>query len=652
MIEGEAGIGKTRLANELARQARAAGAVVLAARCHDDEAGLPYGPVVELLREAVKDAARAGWPDTVPPQRLADASLLLPELAELRPDVPDPLPLDGPGAQVRLLEGVAAVISAACAGPAPGVVFLDDVHAADEATVDAIAYLGRRLRGRPMLLVIAWRSEAVPPGHRLRRLALDLVRERRAAIVSPARLDEDEVATLVQAARPSDAVPDLVRRVYVESEGLPLFVAEYLAALRAGGGPAEELLPTQVRSVLDARLGDSATWRVRYWARRPRSAGPSTSTRCGRRADAATRKPWARSRSWSRRASCAKLRDRSRSTTSRTRSSARSSTSRQASHGAACSTAARRRRCRGGGRARRARRSSLRTCAWPVITRAQRSATVSPRSTPRRCMLTPTRSSTSRLRSPWVTPTPASCIERIGDLRTLLGDYGGALASYESAAAQSEPSALAAIEHKLGDVHHRRGEWERAETHFLAALEAAPAEERGLRARIQADLALTLHHAGRPEHATTLAHEALALAETAADLRAQAQAHNMLGVLARNAGEPQPALVQLERSLALARELRDDPAQAAALNNLALVKRDAGELAEALALTESALALCAAYGDRHREAALENNLADLHHAAGDDDDAMVHLKRAVAIFTEVGADDATRLPEIWKLVSW
>ena len=45
-------------------------------------------------------------------------------------------------------------------------------------------------------------------------------------------------------------------------------------------------------------------------------------------------------------------------------------------------------------------------------------------------------------------------------------------------------------------------------------------------------------------------------------------------------------------------------------------------------------------------------LADLHHAAGRADDAMDHLKRAVAIFSEVGADEATRLPEIWKLVSW
>ena len=71
-----------------------------------------------------------------------------------------------------------------------------------------------------------------------------------------------------------------------------------------------------------------------------------------------------------------------------------------------------------------------------------------------------------------------------------------------------------------------------------------------------------------------------------------------------------------------------------------------------MSLTESALELSVAHGDRHREAALENNLADLHHAAGQPEEAMDHLKRAVAIFTEVGADEATRLPEIWKLVSW
>ena len=43
---------------------------------------------------------------------------------------------------------------------------------------------------------------------------------------------------------------------------------------------------------------------------------------------------------------------------------------------------------------------------------------------------------------------------------------------------------------------------------------------------------------------------------------------------------------------------------------------------------------------------------DLHHAAGRTEQSMTHLKRAVAIFSEVGADEATRLPEVWKLTSW
>jgi len=56
-------------------------------------------------------------------------------------------------------------------------------------------------------------------------------------------------------------------------------------------------------------------------------------------------------------------------------------------------------------------------------------------------------------------------------------------------------------------------------------------------------------------------------------------------------------------------------------------------------------------GDRHREAALRNNMADLLHVAGRPDDAMAQLKRAVAIFAEVGAADPERA-EIWKLSRW
>ena len=652
VIEGEAGIGKTRLASELMRHAQARGAIVLAATCHDDEAGLPYGPVVELLRGAAGNAQARGWPCSVPAQRLADASLLLPELAELRADLPGPLPLDGPGAQVRLLEGVTTVIGAACEGPEPGVVFVDDVHAADEATLDTISYLGRRLRGRALLLLIAWRSEALPPGHRLRRLVADLLREGRATISRPARLEEDEVATLVQAASVGDALPDITRRVYVESEGLPLFVAEYLVALRAGGETVEEALPTQVRSVLDARLGglgDAARQVLGAAAAIGRSFDLDTVRHASGRSDEETvgaleeliARGIVREVSGPDPAydfSHQKLRALVYEQTSLAR--------RRLLHARAASALS---KWRPGDESAALVATHLRLAGDNAgAARQFRLAAEHAASLHAHADALEHFEAALALGD----PDAAGLHVRIGDLRTLLGDYAGALAGYQSAAAQSDPSAIASIEHRLGEVHHRRGEWSRAEARYLAALDAAADEDSGLRARIQADLALTLHHAGQAERATALARDALELAETAGDHRAQAQAHNMLGVLARNAGDPPTALAQLERSLAMAAEFRDDPAQAAALNNLALVRRDAGELDDALALTEKALALCASYGDRHREAALENNLADLLHAAGKDDEAMSHLKRAVAIFSEVGADDATRLPEIWKLVSW
>ncbi|HEX6652085.1 MAG TPA: AAA family ATPase [Thermoleophilaceae bacterium] len=649
VIEGEAGIGKTRLAGELTASARSRGAVVLATRCHDDEAGLPYGPIVDLLREAVRGAGDGGWPAVVPPQRLADASLLLPELSGLADQVPDPLPLDGPGAQVRLLEGVAAVIGAACEGPQPGVVVLDDVHAADEATLDSISYLGHRLRGRPLLLVVAWRSEAVPPGHRLRRLAADLGRDGRTAILSPGRLDEAAVGKLVQAVRPDAVSPGLARRVYLESEGLPLFVAEYLAALHAGGDADDDALLPEMWGLLETRLGgvsDVARQVLGAAAAIGRSFELDVVRQASGRTDEETVAALEDlvSRGVVREVpghdpgydfSHEKLRALVYDGTGLAR--------RRLLHGRVAAALS----------GRPGRESAPLVAQHLSLAGQQAKAAEQYRiAAEHAAALYAHADALEHFEAALAlgSPDTAALHERIGDLRTLVGDYAGALASYESAAAAADEGELAAIEQKLGGVYGRRGEWGRSEARLALALDAAPPGAQALRARIVADLALTLHQAGRLDDAAARAAEALELADAAADRQAQAQAHNMLGMLARSRGDLAAARQELEGSLELADER--GPARAAALNNLALVERDAGELERARELTESALELSAAHGDRHRQAALENNLADLHHAAGRADDAMEHLKRAVAIFTEVGADEATRLPEIWKLVSW
>ena len=239
----------------------------------------------------------------------------------------------------------------------------------------------------------------------------------------------------------------------------------------------------------------------------------------------------------------------------------------------------------------------------------------------------------------------------IGDLLTLDGRYGEALRSFEAAAALADDDERGTIEHRTGLVHHRRGEWELADAAYGAALALAPEDEVTERARILADRSLTAHRMARDAEANELATQALELAERADDERAAAQAHNILGILAGGRGDLAAARAHAERSLELAERLADDVARIAALNNLALVDRANGELERALQRTQEARRLCAIVGDRHREAALANNTADLLHAVGRAEEAMATLKDAVSIFAEIG-DSGDLEPEIWKLREW
>ena len=161
--------------------------------------------------------------------------------------------------------------------------------------------------------------------------------------------------------------------------------------------------------------------------------------------------------------------------------------------------------------------------------------------------------------------------------------------------------------------------------------------------------------------AERLAREALDLAESGGDPIGLARALDLLGILARRRGDLGAARADLERAISLldAAEAHGDAGPApdpgvriAALNTMALVLAAEGDIPRAIDLTEDALERCRRQGDRHRQAALENNLADLLQAAGRPDEAMAHLKRAVALFAEIGGRPGELEPEIWKLVEW
>ncbi|MEZ4767948.1 MAG: tetratricopeptide repeat protein [Caldilineales bacterium] len=250
-------------------------------------------------------------------------------------------------------------------------------------------------------------------------------------------------------------------------------------------------------------------------------------------------------------------------------------------------------------------------------------------------------------------PDAGDLHEAIGDLQTLQGAYAQAVMSYETAASVSGAGRLAQLEHKMGLVHMREGQWELADGRFAAAAEAggSPAG----RAALYADWSLCAHRQGDSQRAGTLARQALEIAEAAGDDRSLARATNVLGVLARSQHDLATADRQLRASLAAAQRLDDLPAQVAALTTLALTAHDCEDDAQAREYLEDALALCTKVGDQHRQAALHNNLADLLYRTGQQDEAMEHLKQAVTIFAAIGeqpVQPAGWQPEIWKLVEW
>ncbi|WP_329521050.1 ATP-binding protein [Spirillospora sp. NBC_01491] len=261
VVEGEAGIGKSRLVAELETRPEVSGRRLLSGACRSIREPFPLGPVVEALRDTREHLA----PDTLSPVAGALRGLL-PELADVLPDPPEPLD-DRTAEKYRVFRGLSEVLSALT----PAILVIEDLHWADEQTTDFLSYL---LPGPPdgLSVVLTFREEEATPTLRtaiLRpspsvtyaRLVLEPLDARQtgrlaAAILAAGELTEEFAAHLCERA-----------------SGLPLAIQELLALLKARGHlvrrrggwerrTLEELdVPVGVRDpVLErfARLSDTA----------------------------------------------------------------------------------------------------------------------------------------------------------------------------------------------------------------------------------------------------------------------------------------------------------------------------------------------------------------------------------------------------------
>jgi tetratricopeptide (TPR) repeat protein/transcriptional regulator with XRE-family HTH domain len=260
LIEGEPGIGKSRLMREVARHARQLGMVTLSTNCYEIERAMPYQPVIDLITHALDRVAPAAL-RAIAPVSLAELAALVPEIGERVPGLPT-LSNDFPEArQARLPRAVDQLLEAARDGR-PALLMVDDIQWADDASAQVLHYLARQAAARPLLLIYTCRDENLDSDARLARLVESLHREAGARRVPLARLGAADTEALVAAlARTGLDAPGLAGRLHRETEGNPFFLISILHSLNEGetrvearAGTGAGLLPDALRAAVRVRL--------------------------------------------------------------------------------------------------------------------------------------------------------------------------------------------------------------------------------------------------------------------------------------------------------------------------------------------------------------------------------------------------------------
>ena len=247
LIRGEAGIGKTRLAEELIDWCghRSIGAAV--ARCYAGEGRLAYAPIAAWLKsnalQPTLASLEASW--------MTDVARLRPELLAARPEVPPPDRQLESWQRLRFFEALAQAFRSA----APLVLVVDDLQWADGDTIEWLQYFLRSDPAMRCFVVGTVRAEEEQDNLPLGRLLGELVRDSRLTAVALGPLDEAATAQLAGdvAEHPLDEAT--LARTFRETEGHPLFIVERGRMEPSGqAGGAAESAPPKVQSVVAARL--------------------------------------------------------------------------------------------------------------------------------------------------------------------------------------------------------------------------------------------------------------------------------------------------------------------------------------------------------------------------------------------------------------
>ena len=251
LVVGDAGVGKTRFIDEVAALATGRGAINIRGNCRvAGDGGVPYAPIAEGLRGLVRDAP---------------ADLIATAVGSSRPDLARIAPVFGRAETVRrgeAAESVQARLFDALLGfierlsqRAPVLIVAEDLHWADAATRETVAFLAGTLRSEPVAIVLSHRSDELPRRHPIVAWLAGLERSDRLERIDLAPFDAVETEELVAAILESEPVPALVERIHQRSEGNAFFIEELLGGQHPERG--EGGLPPTLRDVLLGRIASA-----------------------------------------------------------------------------------------------------------------------------------------------------------------------------------------------------------------------------------------------------------------------------------------------------------------------------------------------------------------------------------------------------------
>lgn len=257
LLVGEPGIGKSRLADEIAREARARGARVVVGRAWEAGGAPAYWPWVQSLRALVHELDDDDLRGLLG-VGAGELAALLPELRERLPGLPSSTEDDGEGARFRLFEAVSALLERA-GRATPIVLVLDDLHAADESSLLMLRFVARELARARVLVLAAYRHVDPTPRVPLTIAVTEFLREPVTHTLDLSGLNRSDVARFIELISGEPPSEDLAAVIHEETEGNPLFVGEIVRLLTAEGrlhtGEGSRLaIPQSVRDVIARRL--------------------------------------------------------------------------------------------------------------------------------------------------------------------------------------------------------------------------------------------------------------------------------------------------------------------------------------------------------------------------------------------------------------